>query len=142
MSKDRKSYWEQKIRESGLRLTRARREIIEVLVDHSGPLSAREIFLILRSAFSPLELSTVYRNLHTFCARGMLREVDLGMGEKKFEFNSGEHRHHLICMKCGEVRFLGCPLPHLEDDISKKTSYDVVEHRLNVYGFCPICRNG
>lgn len=140
MVREKCEFWEKKLRECGLRLTRQRKEILRVLIKTNGPLNARKIFSELTSSEDFLELSTVYRNLQAFSKRGLIREIDLGTGEKYFELNTGEHHHHLICMGCGEVLPLGCPLRHLEKDLSRETNYSIIDHRLNVYGVCPTCQ--
>ncbi len=140
MKKGQVEYWEKKTRECGLRLTRQRKEILQTLVQATGPLSAREIFLKLKPVSESFELSTVYRSLHSFMERGLVRETDLGTGEKKYELNSGEHGHHLVCVGCGEILFLGCPLREFEREVKEKTRYEIIEHRLNVLGVCPSCK--
>lgn len=133
-------FWQEKIRAKGLRLTRQRKEIIRVLQQSEFPLEAGDIHYVLLENDVDLELSTVYRNLQSFLQRGIIREIDLGTGVRHYELNTGEHGHHLICMGCQEIIVLSCPLPRLEEDLSQETSYEIVEHRLNIYGFCPGCR--
>jgi Fur family ferric uptake transcriptional regulator len=52
----------------------------------------------------------------------------------------GDHHHHLICLKCGKIIPLECPLKDYEEQISDQTKYNIFEHRLKLYGLCPDCK--
>lgn len=134
------SFWIDKLKEKGLKVTRQRLAILEVLVEENFPLSAQNIFSKLRRNNPNLRLSTVYRTLNSFVEKKIVRKLDLIDKESFFELLSGEHHHHLICMKCGEIIPIDCPLKDYEGELIDKTDYTIIDHRLKIYGICPRCR--
>ncbi|MDI3547962.1 MAG: hypothetical protein PWR10_1614 [Halanaerobiales bacterium] len=134
------SIWIDKLKEKGLKATQQRLAILEVLVEENFPLSAQNIFSKLRRNNPNLRLSTVYRTLNSFVEKKIVRKLDLIDKESFFELLSGEHHHHLICMKCGEIIPIDCPLKDYEEELIDNTDYTIIDHRLKIYGICPRCR--
>lgn len=87
------------LREAGLRLSTARRLIIEALFAHQGPVSAPE----LAQALSLAE-SSVYRNLEILELHGLVRHVHLGHGPGLYVLAGRDDREYLYCERCGGVR--------------------------------------
>jgi Fur family transcriptional regulator, ferric uptake regulator len=47
----------------------------------------------------------------------------------------------LICMECGNVReFEDDLLENLENDISGKCNFKIVDHQVKFYGYCQECQ--
>ena len=89
------------LRERGLRLSTARRLVLETLLAADGPLSAEQVASDLR-----LDLTSVYRNLETLEQCGLVRHVHLGHGPGLYTLvGRGEHEY-LVCDSCGAVRVL------------------------------------
>lgn len=68
------SFWIDKLKEKGLKVTRQRLAILEVLVEENFPLSAQNIFSKLRRNNPNLRLSTVYRTLNSFVEKKIVRK--------------------------------------------------------------------
>ncbi|MCK8823738.1 Fur family transcriptional regulator [Fuchsiella alkaliacetigena] len=134
------SIWKQKLKKKGLRWTKQRAAILKVLLASERPLSAQEILLRLQSQNSKLRLSTIYRNLNYFEQEQVVNLLQIDQKENKFELNNGHH-HHLVCADCEEVLVLDCPLQNFEKQLSGKTDYTILEHRLNIFGICPDCKS-
>lgn len=88
---------------SGLRLTKPRRRILAALlsVGHATPeqLTSR----VNEDDRAPLPASTVYRNLESLAAAGLVRHNHLDHGPASFSLpNHGEHLH-LVCRECQAV---------------------------------------
>jgi Fe2+ or Zn2+ uptake regulation protein len=139
---DNLSHWEEKLKENGIRCTKQRTAILEVLWEEKRPLSASDIFIRLKRNNPKLRLSTVYRNLNSFAEKKLVRkmELELDKKEKYFEILDGEHHHHLICTSCGEIIPLNCPLKSFEREITRKTRYQITDHHIKLYGLCPECQ--
>ena len=129
-----------KLQENNLRVTKQRKAIYKVLKKKSKPLSAREIYNILKIEHSDLRLSTIYRNLKLFVEKNIVKKLSYGQKENYYELQEGEHHHHLICTECGEVRPLQCPLQGFETQVEQENNYHVLEHEIKVYGLCSACR--
>src|SRR5690606_24124455 len=91
----------QRLRGAGLRHTRARRALVDVLAAADRPLTIPEI---LREAAS-LAQASAYRNLNELMARGVTPRLDAGDGYSHFVVGQDrtEHHHRLVCTRCGRV---------------------------------------
>ena len=75
------------LRRSGLRISTARRLVIEALFDADGPVSAAQLAQRLS-----LEESSVYRNLEVLEQHGLARHVHLGHGPGLYVLSGRERR--------------------------------------------------
>ena len=89
------------LRASGLRITRARREVCAVLAEAPGDhLTAAEI---AARASAPIDTSTVYRTLETLERLGYIAHVHLGHGPGVYHVEPTRPHHHLVCDLCGNA---------------------------------------
>lgn len=135
------SFWEKRLREQGFRCTKQRSAILNVLIKNNRPLTAREIFLQIKNINNKFRLSTVYRNLNFFQNKNIVNRVDLNKQEGYFELLNNQHHHHLVCINCGEIKPLDCPLRRFQHKLSNKTNYTIVQHNMKMFGICPKCKN-
>ena len=128
----------QRLKECGLRLTRNRENLVEVLARAEQPLRADE--LRQKAGFAETDLVTVYRNLEAFQSAGILQRIPLENGSQLFELTDlGDHYHHLICRQCHKTERLDVCLG---DQLSKQAAslgYMQIKHVLEVYGICGEC---
>lgn len=89
------------LRDRGLRLSTARRLVLDALFDAEGPVSAEQL-----SRRLGIELTSVYRNLETLERHGLVRHVHLGHGPGLYVLvGRGEHEY-LYCERCHRARAL------------------------------------
>ena len=119
--------------------TKQRQAILCLLAQSQGPLTAEDIFQSLRDSCPSLALSTVYRNLERFCAEGLVKKESLNDGI--IRYTSGrEHGHYLVCTECDRrIRLDSCPLSEIEQELARKTGFEIDGHSLTIYGKCPDC---
>lgn len=124
-----------------IRLTEQRKEIFNILLNSSKPISANYIHNHLKEKIEKCRLSTVYRNLDTFKKLNIIREINSANNNKKLYelFLDDKHHHHLICTICGEMEPLDCPLEEYVEELKEKTDYKIIDHSINIYGICPVC---
>jgi Fur family ferric uptake transcriptional regulator len=127
----------------GLRMTRARRGIIDILGSSAVPMAVEEVFAALRKNEPRVVLSTVYRNLDSLTAHGAVRRMMLADGDRAlFELASGPHRHYAVCLNCHLVVPLdGCPVEEFARAAGLQLDFDVTDHSLVLYGYCHSCRS-
>ena len=89
------------LRASGLRLSTARRLIIEGLFAAAGPVSAQQL-----AATLSLEESSVYRNLELLERQGLTRHVHLGHGPGLYALVGRDDGEYLYCERCERVTLL------------------------------------
>jgi Fur family transcriptional regulator, ferric uptake regulator len=102
------------LREHGLRISSARRLVLQSLFAASEPISAEALANRLTSAGLPLDLASVYRNLETLERTGIVRHVHLGHGPGLYVRSGREDGEFLYCEGCGRVTVLE---PHELDAI-------------------------
>lgn len=126
------------------RLTPQREAVLHTLLDQQERhLSAEELFTATRRRNPDIGLATVYRTLELFERLGIVRSLDYGDGQKRYELNlpGDEHyHHHLICVQCGRIaEFNEDLLEDIERLISEKTGFSVTDHCLRLFGYCREC---
>src|ERR1700680_1346759 len=89
------------LRDRGLRLSTARRLVLEALLAADGPLSAETVASELK-----LDLTSVYRNLETLEQCGLVRHVHLGHSPGLYTLVGRGGQETLVCERCGAVRVL------------------------------------
>ncbi len=129
------------LKDKGLKQTKHRLAILEILKSDDQPLSAEEVFRKLEEKKIQINLSTVYRNLDLLAEKEMLNKLTLsGDLRAVFEYNQKIHRHYLICLACNKIKVIEhCPLQGYEEGLSQETAYQIIGHKLDVYGYCPEC---
>lgn len=105
------------LRGAGLRITRARRDVCEVLAAApDGHLSAADIAERVGGA---IDTSTVYRTLERLEDLGFVHHVHLGHGAGVYHLAPTSRHHHLVCERCG--RTVDVPVRELRAAISAVT---------------------
>jgi len=129
------------LRKAGMKSTRPRVAVLEVLAGSDAPLAAEDVFLALGERGVPVNLSTVYRSLEALAEKELLSKILLaGDSRTLFEFSHMIHRHYLVCVHCKKIRAIEhCPLESYEQALARQTKYRIHSHKLAVYGSCPEC---
>jgi Fur family transcriptional regulator, ferric uptake regulator len=131
------------LRNAGLKVTLPRVKILQILekqVDERH-LTAEKVYKILLSEGEEIGLATVYRVLTQFEAAGLVTRHHFEGGNSIFELATGDHHDHILCMKCGKVdEFTDEFIEARQEEIAQKLGYELTDHGLYLYGFCPQCR--
>jgi Fur family ferric uptake transcriptional regulator len=91
------------LRGHGLRISTARRVVVQTLFAAERPVSAEEIADGLGGQRMPLDLASVYRNLETLEELGVVRHVHAGHSAGRYVLTSGGEPEYLACERCGEL---------------------------------------
>lgn len=122
------------------RWTRQRVVILEELRKLTSHPTAAALYEVVRGRLPKVSLATVYRNLERLSELGMVRKLDLGGSEARFDASLERHEH-VRCVRCGRVDDLWIPPLELgragQDDLG---GYEIVDYRLEFLGVCPGCR--
>ncbi len=127
---------------SGLKNTKQRAAILNVLEQSDHPIAAEQVFLELKEKDISVNMSTVYRALEALAEKDIVTKLSIaGDNRTLFEYNRMVHRHYLVCLGCKSILAVGrCPLEDYEKSIAKETNYSIAGHKLDIYGYCPKCR--
>lgn len=127
--------YETALREAGVRITRPRRVILGILSDAEDHPDAMEIFKRSVAVDSSISLSTVYRTMKLLEGIGAIHRHAFEGGPSRFEPAVGEHHDHLIDIETGDViEFHSERIEELQQEIARSLGYDIVHHRLELYG--------
>jgi Fur family ferric uptake transcriptional regulator len=128
--------------QNGLKSTKRRAEILKILEDSDQPLSAEQVFLDLKKKNIEVSLSTVYRALEAISKKNLALKLNIPGDQKTlFEYNRRVHKHYLICLGCNKIRSINsCPLGDYEESLADELHYSILGHQLDIYGYCPECR--
>ncbi|MBV6656949.1 MAG: transcriptional repressor [Devosiaceae bacterium] len=86
-----------KLRRSGLRPTRQRLALAEILFDGKDRhVSAEWLHEIAKGRGAGVSLATVYNTLHQFTGAGLLREITVDSSRTYFDTNTGDHHHMFL----------------------------------------------
>ena len=87
----------QKLRDAGLRPTRQRMALAEILFDkYDRHVSAEELFEEAKQANIAISLATVYNTLNQFTDAGLLRAISIDSNRIYFDTKTGNHHHFFL----------------------------------------------
>ena len=90
------SIYTEKLRESGLRPTRQRLKICEVLFspEKTFHFTINDLTKIIENKLSEkISLATVYNTIHAFKKKGYLKEISINSDKSYFDTNTKTHHH-------------------------------------------------
>ncbi len=130
------------LKKSGLKNTRHRTSILEILDQKKQPVTVEQVFIDLQKKGIPANLSTVYRILESLNAKSLVQKRRISGDHKTFyELNHMLHRHYIVCLVCKKILAIDdCPLEKYEKKIEEKTNFKIEGHNLDIYGYCPECQ--
>jgi Fur family ferric uptake transcriptional regulator len=133
------------LKERGIRLTRQRRILLDLL-DRSGRhLNADTLYQMAIEKDPKLNRVTVYRTLKLLKKGGLIDELDLMHVEGDqhyYESRLKQEHAHLICLRCGKVEeFFGEPLQKMRKQVEDNLGFKIVTARTEMGGYCPDCQS-
>ncbi|MBN9440476.1 Fur family transcriptional regulator [Bosea sp. (in: a-proteobacteria)] len=127
--------FEGQLRQAGLRMTQQRRLILRVLAEADDHPDAKGIFTRAFAHDPTLSLSTVYRTMKLLETQGAIERHAFEDGVSRYEHADQEHHDHLIDVETGTVVEFSSPeIEALQAKIAAELGYEIVRHRLELYG--------
>ena len=86
-----------KLRESGLRPTKQRLKICEILfsTEKTFHFTINDLTKIIENKLSEsISLATVYNTIHAFKKKGYLKEISINSDKSYFDTNVSDHHHY------------------------------------------------
>ena len=132
------------LKERGVRLTRQRQILLE-LIDKTGQhLDAERLYQLAKEKDPKINRVTVYRTLKMLKEGGLVDELDLmhyAGDQHYYETRLKQEHAHVICLRCGKVEeFFGEPLQRLRKQIESHFGFQVLIARTEVGGYCSHCQ--
>ncbi|NJK34425.1 MAG: transcriptional repressor [Oscillatoriales cyanobacterium SM2_2_1] len=117
----------------GMRVSRQRRFILELLWETGEHLSAREIYDRLNHLGKPIGHTSVYQNLEALAANGIVECVEQSGG--RLYGSVSEPHSHVHCLDTMEILDIQITLPQeVIDRVSRETGVDISHYRIEFYG--------
>jgi Fur family transcriptional regulator, ferric uptake regulator len=128
------------LRARGLRVSAARRLVLEALYAAGAPISAEQIADGLAGRLPRSDLASVYRNLETLEQVGLVRHRHLGHGPGLYSHAGLEEREYLVCDSCSTVMAVdSSEMDPVRELIQKRFGYEARFSHFPILGLCADC---
>ncbi len=124
----------------GLTATHQRQILYEVMETMPGHPSPEEVYTRVKKRVPAISLATVYKNIHLFVEKGVLKELSMHHGSMRVELND-DHHHHMVCSECKAVTDLD------ENDLGVLPSlkelpggFQAKRFSIDIIGICAACQ--
>ncbi len=132
--------WERRLRDAGLRVTRPRLSVLDVLSEHPH-VDTETIVTAARTVHPSISPQAVYGVLKALVATGLARRIEPAGAPALYELRVGDNHHHLVCRECGVVADVNCAVgaaPCLTP--SDAAGFVVDEAEVVFWGLCADCQ--
>ena len=130
---------EEKSIKKGVRITEQRKTNAKVNSESKKVYSSKdhpdvdELHKRVTDIDNKISIATVYRTVKLFEEAGILVKHDFKAGKARYEIN--DDHNHLIDINSGEIiEFVDKDIEELQEKIAKKLGYNLVDHKLELYG--------
>ena len=131
---------EELLRTHGLRVTRPRLAVLDVLTQ-GGHLEVDEITQQVRERIDSVSTQAVYDVLGALSRAGLARRIEPAGSPARFEARAGDNHHHIVCRGCGAIADVDCAVgerPCLSP--SESQGFELDEAEVTFWGLCPDCQ--
>ena len=128
------------MRDLGLRVTRGRLAVLEVLDEHPHS-SAEKVVEAVHHELPDVSIQSVYNVLNDLTEQGMLRRFSPPHSPALYETRVNDNHHHAICTSCGRIEDVECAVGHAPC-LTPSDSHGMVIQIADVLyqGICEDCR--
>ncbi len=133
--------FEDYLKAQGLKLTSARRDLLNLIFADHSHFTADELYDRCRKGKLRVSKATLYRTLTILLDCKLLASHDFGEDAKYYEHVFG-HRHHdhMYCLACRRViEFRSESIEALQDEAAQEAGFHSTRHSLTIFGVCSAC---
>jgi Fur family ferric uptake transcriptional regulator len=128
------------LRAHGLRVSAARRLVLEALYAAGTPIAAEQIADGLAGRLPRSDLASVYRNLETLEEVGLVRHRHLGHGPGLYSHAGLDELEYLVCDACSAVMAVDrTEMDPVRKLIHKRFGYEARFSHFPILGLCADC---
>lgn len=118
----------------GMRLSRQRRFILELLWQAKEHLSAREIYDRLNQQGKEIGHTSVYQNLEALSSQNIIECIERSDG--RLYGNISDSHSHINCLDTSQILDVDVELPEdLIRSIEQQTGVRITDYSINFYGY-------
>lgn len=124
-----------------LKSTSQRDYIADVFFKTNTHISLDELLKKVKRKMPNIGYATVYRTMKLLTDCGLAVTRQFGDGQTRYEnLPEDGHHDHIICIKCSKIEeFQNQKIEQLQAETAKKFGFTVVNHKLELYGYCADC---
>ncbi len=127
------------MRDRGLRVSSARRLLLEALFAADGPRTADEL-AAGGTGVPGTDPASVYRNLERLEAIGLVRHVHLGHGPGLYALTGSLADGYVVCDMCGERQpASAAQLEKVRASVRREFGFESAFSHFPIVGLCPRC---
>jgi Fur family ferric uptake transcriptional regulator len=131
------------LRAHGMRVSSARRIVLEALFAAGEPVTADAIAGGLDGRLPPSDVASVYRNLDTLAALGLVEHLHSGHGPGRWVLAGRRHGGWTACEACGRhARLEPRAAARLRALVREATGLDATFAHVPLVGVCRECAEG
>ncbi len=126
---------ESALRSDGVRITRQRTAILQVLSESSDHPDANEVHQRAKEIDETVSLATVYRMLGALADKGLVLRHSFEGVPARFEPNGDDSHHdHIIDVDTGKItEFFSMEIERLQKEIAEEHGFELIGHKLELY---------
>jgi Fur family ferric uptake transcriptional regulator len=125
--------------DNNMRLTSQRQVILEELQKVTSHPTANEVYDMVRKRLPRIGLGTVYRNLDLLAEKGIIKKLEVGGEQKRFDGDTSPH-YHIRCVRCNRVEDIFIERDKkLEKNAASCCNYKILDHHVQFSGICSNC---
>ena len=132
------------LKKRGVRLTRQRQILLELIDKAGSHLDAEQLYDLARQRDPKINRVTVYRTLKLLKQGQLVDELDLMHYEGDqhyYETRMKQEHAHVVCLRCGKVEeYYGEPLTRLKKQIETHFGFQILVARTEIGGYCANCQ--
>jgi Fur family ferric uptake transcriptional regulator len=128
------------LRDRGMRLSAARRQVLEALFASDRPVRAEAIADGLGGRLPSADVASVYRNLEALETIGLVRHVHLGHGPGLYALAGEREREYLTCERCGAYEAVAPEeLDEVRAVVRRRFGFEARFAHFPIVGLCRDC---
>lgn len=127
------------LRSKGLRATRPRLLVMDLLKSVEGHYSADEIVDMLATRGTPIPRASVYNVVGALVDCGLLTMISVGPGSARYESREVWH-HHFVCKVCGRIDDVPCLVGDKPCLGTEDIAGTIEEAQITFRGTCTDCQ--
>ena len=118
----------------GMRVSRQRRYILELLWERQEHLSAREIYNLLNQQGKEIGHTSVYQNLEALSVKGVIECLEKSDG--RLYGNVSDSHSHVNCLDTKQIIDVRVQLPpSVLEEIENQTGVKITDYKIDFYGY-------
>lgn len=129
------------LKASALRVTAPRLATLAVIRE-TPHADADQVAAAVRERLGTVSKQAVYDVLSALTDSGLIRRVSLDGRRARYELQTRDNHHHMLCRDCGNLRDVPCQVGHapcLEPSVDH--GYDLEVAEVLYLGLCPDCQH-